>query len=189
MIGANKNGSRLACFAVQLRVAECKGFRAVGRKSLVFLVVYTPQLCSERWRCGLKTVLRLVFALAVFFAVVLPALGQGTYTQLDVPGSIQTYIFGVNGAGDIVGQYEDTSNNFHGFLLSGGVYTTIDYPGTQSTSANGINDVGQIVGSTFPLNVGFLYDVNSQTFTQIKYPANGSITVAFGINNGGTIVG
>jgi uncharacterized membrane protein len=129
-----------------------------------------------------------VCLLAVLLIASAPlALAQGTYTQLDVPGSLETWIFGINTAGDMVGQYVDTGNKSHGFLLSGGVYTTIDYPGAASTSANGINDVGQIVGST--IDTGFRYDVPTQTFTEVRFPGNGLFTVPFKINNAGTIVG
>jgi probable HAF family extracellular repeat protein len=127
---------------------------------------------------------------ALFLAVLLiasVALAQGTYIQIDVPGSLDTWIFGINTAGDMVGQYVDAGNKSHGFLLSGGVYITIDYPAATSTSANGINDVGQIVGST--VDTGFRYDVQTQTFTEVKFPGNGLFTVPFKINNAGTIVG
>jgi uncharacterized membrane protein len=126
--------------------------------------------------------------LAVLLIASVPlALAQGTYTQIDAPGSLETWIFGINTAGDMVGQYVDAGNKSHGFLLSGGVYTTIDYPAATSTSANGINDVGQIVGST--VGTGFRYDVQTQTFTEVRFPADGLFTVPFKINNAGTIVG
>jgi len=70
-----------------------------------------------------------VCILAAFVIAFVPlALGQGTYTQIDVPGATTTVIQGINAAGDVVGSYND-SNGSHGFLLSSGVFTTIDYPG------------------------------------------------------------
>ena len=116
------------------------------------------------------------------------ALAQGTYTQIDVPGAVSTQAIGINTAGDIVGSYQDSSNNYHGFLLSAGSYTTIDAPGSLNTSATGINDVGQIIGSSG--HAGFLYDLGTQTFTEVKFRSNGSShTTPQGINNAGTIVG
>ena len=53
---------------------------------------------------------------------------------------------GINDAGQIVGDYRDSSDGIHGFLYSGGAFTTIDVPGAQHL-ASGINDAGQIVGS------------------------------------------
>jgi probable HAF family extracellular repeat protein len=46
----------------------------------------------------------------------------------------------INAAGQIVGNYNDSSGGLHGFLYSGGVYTTIDAPlGAQGTVVYGIN--------------------------------------------------
>jgi hypothetical protein len=52
---------------------------------------------------------------------------------------------GINDAGQIVG----TTNDRHGFLLSGGIFTNFDVPSANpgiGTIARGINDAGQIVG-------------------------------------------
>ena len=137
----------------------------------------------------MKTLRKTIFWLLVFHFASVLVLAQGTYTQIDVPGAVQTEVFGINTASDIVGNYEVNNATYHGFLLSNGVYTTIDYPGASSSEATGINDVGQIVGAYFGATFGgFLYDVQSQTFTNIDFP--GSIqTYATAINNAGTIVG
>src|SRR5262249_45463686 len=68
--------------------------------------------------------------------------GGYIFQTIDVPGSVATVAFGINGAGQIVGQFDGS----HGFLDSGGVFTTIDVPGASETTARGINDRGQIVG-------------------------------------------
>ncbi len=73
------------------------------------------------------------------------ALGQGTYTQIDVPRATQTYGNGINSAGDVVGSYLDSSNVQRGFLLSDETFTTIDNPLGGWTYASGINDHGQVV--------------------------------------------
>jgi probable HAF family extracellular repeat protein len=61
-----------------------------------------------------------------------------------------TFAYGINDAGQIVGEYSDASGS-HGFLLSAGKYTTLDDPSAggplSSTVAWGINNKGQIVGS------------------------------------------
>jgi probable HAF family extracellular repeat protein len=71
-------------------------------------------------------------------------LDNGSYTTLDVPGSLQTFASGINDAGQIVGEYWDISG--HGFLFDNGNYTTLDVPGGFSAVATGINASGQIVG-------------------------------------------
>jgi hypothetical protein len=73
---------------------------------------------------------------------------HGQYTTLDDPlasGGV-TEASGINGKGQIVGQYNDKTT-IHGFLLSGGQYTTLDNPlTTHQTLASGINGHVQIVG-------------------------------------------
>jgi probable HAF family extracellular repeat protein len=132
-----------------------------------------------------------VLSLAVLLLASVPlALAQGTYTQIDEPNAVgQTYCYGIDTAGDIVGYYVDASRVGHGFLLSGGTYTTIDYPGSSGTLVTGMNDNGQIVGFTGSTpTVGFLYDLTSQTFTTIRHP-HAFQTFPYAINNAGTIAG
>jgi probable HAF family extracellular repeat protein len=60
-----------------------------------------------------------------------------------------TAAFGINDMGQIVGQFTDSKERLHGFLLSGGTYFTIDDPlGVDVSFASGINGSGQIVGDT-----------------------------------------
>ena len=138
------------------------------------------------------TLRKTILSLAALLAASAPlGLAQGTYIQIDVPGAIWTAVSGSNTAGDIVGCYAETGDLQHGFLLSSGVYTTIDAPGAEGyTFASGINDLGQIVGYSIGSTgvTGFLYDVQSKTFTTIVLPSQYG-TYAVAINNAGTIVG
>jgi probable HAF family extracellular repeat protein len=133
-------------------------------------------------------------ALAAAFVIALSSLvlAQGTYTQIDVPGAIDTYGNGIDSAGDIVGSYIDSSFNYHGFLLSNGTYTTLNYPGASYTFPLDINDKGQIagyaVGSSQNVVYGFFYDVATQTFTTLSDPNEGK-TEPCCINNSGFIGG
>jgi len=132
--------------------------------------------------------MKLSFAVLLLTASVPLALAQGTYTQIDVPGSLGTECLSVDSAGDLIGEYIDSSDNWHGFLYSNGVVTNIDYPGASYTYPFGINDVGQIVGDADGLGIGFLYDVQAQTFQKVSDP-QASITDALSINNSGAIAG
>ena len=67
-----------------------------------------------------------------------------TFTTLDVPGAGETGAFGINDAGQVVGDFRDSSG--HGFINTGGTFTTLDVPGASLTQAVGINDAGQVVG-------------------------------------------
>ena len=64
-----------------------------------------------------------------------------------MPGARGTLAFNISAQGDIVGVYNDSSGNGHGFLLSKGKFTTIDVPGAVYTEADSINVQGDIVGT------------------------------------------
>ncbi|HMH01049.1 MAG TPA: hypothetical protein VK555_06530 [Terriglobales bacterium] len=115
-----------------------------------------------------------------------------TFTTIDVPGAGYTGVFGINIAGDMVGNYGQSINgDSHGFLCSNGSFTYFDYPGQSVTAPSGINDFGVIVGyaSKTPGATqvfGFLYD--GITYTVLRAPGNPA-TFASAINNAGWVVG
>ena len=78
----------------------------------------------------------------------------GSFTTIDVPGPTNTYAFGVNDTGQILGSFLYATGGPHGFLATGGSFTTIDVPGSLGTNASGINNAGQIVGD---FNDGITY--------------------------------
>jgi probable HAF family extracellular repeat protein len=137
----------------------------------------------------MTTICKSIFSLAVLLLTSSPlALAQGTYTQIDYPGAIYTAAVGIDTAGDVSGFYQDQSGTYHGFILSGGTYTSIDYPGATWTELYGLNDIGQVVGTADEETIGFLYEIQSQTFTQLACQC-ATKTIPYAINNAGTIVG
>lgn len=137
----------------------------------------------------MTTIRKAVLLSTIFLIASAPlALAQGTYTQFDVPGALFTVGLGIDTAGDVVGYYEDTSSVIHGFFLSNGTYSTIDYPGSSLTELTGINDQGQIIGLTRIHNLGFVYDLQNQTFTEINHP-HASYTYPYAINSAGVVGG
>src|SRR5208337_977463 len=68
------------------------------------------------------------------------SLSNGTYTSLNYPGAQDTYAYGINDRGTIVGWYEESGVNY-AFSLSNGTYTTLNFP----SMPYGINDAGTIV--------------------------------------------
>jgi uncharacterized membrane protein len=66
-------------------------------------------------------------------------------TTIDYPGATQTFVLGINAAGDVVGAYDDAFGE-HGFVLSNGQGASFDWPGATWTDAYGINSRGDIVG-------------------------------------------
>jgi probable HAF family extracellular repeat protein len=116
----------------------------------------------------------------------------GKFTSLfDVPGALGTVAYGINAAGSIVGEYADSSNTVHGFVLQGGSLTRLDSTGTGTvkTIATGINAAGSII-------VG--YDVDGSN-TAHGFVLQGGIytpdsvtdalnTYIYGINAAGTSI-
>src|SRR2546430_11806852 len=117
-----------------------------------------------------------------------------TYTTIDDPlATTRTSARDINNAGQIVGEYIDSSNHLHGFLLSGGTYTILDDPLATpgaGTSAYGINASGQIVGKyTDASNHVHGYLLSAGTYTTLDYSMTSTTTVAWDINTFGQIVG
>ena len=111
-----------------------------------------------------------------------------TFNTIDVPGAGFTAVLGINGTGEMVGDYgQFVGGATHGFSYMNGSFTYFDYPGETVTVPSGINDSGLITGYTGTNPIfGFLYD--GTTFTTIQ-DGSDSATYTFGINNAGLIVG
>jgi len=71
---------------------------------------------------------------------------NGNFEPFDVPGSNLTQAWDMNPAGDVVGNYRDTTGKSHGFLLKAGQFTSLDFPSAINTQARGINPGGEVVG-------------------------------------------
>lgn len=127
-------------------------------------------------------------------------LGLHTAVQADplvvvnFPGAAKTELRAINNAGQIVGNFVDSSGRFHGFRFdrATNTFTTIDIAGAANTLLFGINNNGQMVGSfgdsLSGLTRGFL--MNGIGSTAIPFDVPGALsTQAFGINDLGQIVG
>jgi len=79
----------------------------------------------------------------------------GTYTVVDFPGAVDSYLDGINDGGVIQGQIFDTQFFAHGFTgTSGGVFTITDYPLPDMTAIVGIDDAGDLCGAYWPTFAG-----------------------------------
>ena len=134
---------------------------------------------------------------ALFAALVPAAISQTTvsvtynYAPLSYPGAPVTNVNGINNSNVIVGYYYDSQYFVHGFVYRAGKYAPVNFPGATMTEVLGINDNSDIVGMyQMPgtLNFhGFLR--HNGVFTKINDPSAKIGTMAYGINNAGTIVG
>jgi len=138
------------------------------------------------------------FAVAVLVSAQTVTAQQYTYTSIDFPGAMQTSAAGINDSDQVVGNYEDNSGAYHGFLWSAGQFTSIDFPSApggavSGTVAMGINNTGQIVGYYFGGGGngchGFL--LSGGSFSSFDFPSASNLvcTLPMAINDSGEIVG
>jgi hypothetical protein len=116
---------------------------------------------------------------------------QGVLVNIDI-GVNNTEASGINDAGVVVGQYEDSSFNDHGFVWYKGAFATLDVPatGTVDTDAYGISSDNDIVGGYQDASFndhGFLLR-KGVYYYPIDYPG-ASTTKLTGINDEGWVVG
>jgi probable HAF family extracellular repeat protein len=107
---------------------------------------------------------------------------NGVYTTIDVPGTQFTEAWGINDNGQIVG-----TSSLGGFVDVNNSFTTISLQSV--TFALGINNAGQVVGRYGGSNGGLdgFLDTNG-SITTIDWPG-ATISLAYGINDSGQIVG
>jgi probable HAF family extracellular repeat protein len=105
---------------------------------------------------------------------------NGVTTNLGSLGS-DSYAYGINNAGQIVGYYYNNSGNLEGFIWQNGHNTSLP----AFAQASGINDSGQIIGSESTSNFAGI-DTNGSMVTLNEL---GIYSQAFGINNAGAVVG
>ena len=108
--------------------------------------VIRPSCVRSANRTKCKTLMLLTATTVLATLPISVGLSAQQFTTIDVPGATATFALSTNPPGDIVGDYQDSRGNSHGFLLRKGKFTTIDVPGATHTEAIGINPPGDIVG-------------------------------------------
>jgi probable HAF family extracellular repeat protein len=118
------------------------------------------------WRDGTTTFLPTLggpsaYATATAGGAVVGASVSGDFTRGFIyrDGDIQrigtlyggdSYAYGINTSGQVVGASTDAAGNSRAFLYSGGTLTDLGTLGGTTAQANGINDAGMIVGGSQP---------------------------------------
>jgi len=69
------------------------------------------------------------------------------FTNIDVPGATNTYVFDINDRGETVGYYTDAAGVNHGFVERHGKFTTVDVPGALITLIFGNDARGDLAGA------------------------------------------
>jgi uncharacterized membrane protein len=120
-------------------------------------------------------------------------LSNGTFTEYDVPGAVQTNLLSINDAGDFTGGVDpDGSGIFHAFFSHGRTLTSWTVPGAVLTLAYEINNSKQLVVGYFIDSSGILHGYYRDTTGALHFPIDpsGSVgTVLFGLNDKNLVVG
>ncbi len=115
---------------------------------------------------------------------------NGTVRDLGTLGGDNSYAYGINDSGLIVGYSQTTGNaTYHAFIDSGGLMTDLGTLGGSYSMATGVNNSGQVVGVASPggsATFAFLY--SDGTMTELP-TLLGQGSQADAINNSGQIVG
>ncbi len=132
-------------------------------------------------------------------------LSNGAFTSIDFPGASSTEAWRVNDNGVILGKYRSTTDDkWHLYLLNSGSFSPLaDFPGAAQSAPDGYAHLGGLnlqgdITSTYCSSAcnnlfsssasvhGFL--LSRGVYTTIE-PASAILSLAFGINGGGDIVG
>ncbi len=129
---------------------------------------------------------------SVFFLAVASAYAQPTFTSIDCPGEGETTARSINNHGEMVGRTGQNHQD-HAVLIAGGKCTPLapkTVLDTNFSEAFKNNDSGDVVGyfrDSTGTSHGFLLSKKGM-LTILDFPG-ASDTVAWGINESGTVVG
>jgi hypothetical protein len=119
-------------------------------------------------------------------------LSNGTFTEYDVPGALETNLLSINDAGDFTGGFDpDGSGIFQAFVSVGGTLTSFSVPGAASTFAYETNNSNQLVVGYY-IDSGILHGYFRDTNGALHFPIDPSgstATVLFGLNDRNWVVG
>jgi hypothetical protein len=120
-------------------------------------------------------------------------LSNGTFTQYDVPGALETNLLSINDAASFTGGFDpDGSGIFQGFVSVGGTLTSFSVPAALSTFAYETNNSNQLVVGYYIDSSGILHgyfrDANGALHFPID-PTGSTATVLFGLNDRNWVVG
>jgi hypothetical protein len=114
---------------------------------------------------------------------------SGTFTEFSIAGAQDTYIHGLNDAGDFSGYSNDASGTVTGFVSIAGSVTSFRV-NDASTFVYDMNNLGQCVGNyqDGPRTVGFRREADGTVSDSIAVPG-ARLTVLYGTNDRDSMVG
>jgi hypothetical protein len=116
----------------------------------------------------------------------------GTFTEYDVPATVQTNLLSINDGGDFTGGFDpDGSGIFQGFISVDGTLSSFSVPGAAGTFAYEINNSEELTVGYYIDGVvlhGYYRDANGALHFPID-PTGSTATVLFGLNDRNWVVG
>jgi hypothetical protein len=118
-------------------------------------------------------------------------LSNGTFTQYDFPGALETNLLSINDVDDFTGGFDpDGSGIFQAFISVDGTLTSFSVPGAASTFAYEINNSEELTVGYYILGVLHGYYRDSDGALHFPIDPSGSVgTVLFGLNDRNWVVG
>jgi hypothetical protein len=120
-------------------------------------------------------------------------LSGDTFTEYDLPGTVQTNLLGINEPGDLTGAFDpDGSGIFQAFIDRGGTITSYSVPGAVGTFAYEINNNKKLTVGYYIDASGILHGQYRDHSGVLHFPIDppGSVgTVLFGVDNKNSVVG
>ena len=120
------------------------------------------------------------------------SIGTQTFSaDINDPNGVSTTTAAINNAGLLVGFDTDAAGNTHGFVDQNGNFTEVNAPGATTTSLLGVNNNGLAVGFDVVNGAmnGLLYNIGTDTFTELNDPLGVGTTTFNGVNDLGQVVG
>jgi probable HAF family extracellular repeat protein len=115
-------------------------------------------------------------------------LDGGVYKIIFDAQGVQTVVNGINAAGDMVGFWDDTAFNIHGFVYRAGVFNDITIPGGNLyTIPSGLN-ASALVGTYSTAGVIHSFLLQGGVVTILEYPG-ATYSNAYSINTAGEVIG
>jgi hypothetical protein len=119
-------------------------------------------------------------------------LSGGTFTEYDVPGTVQTNLLSINDVNDFTGGFDpDGSGIFQAFVSVDGTLTSFSVPGAAGTFAYEINNSEELTVGYYIDGVilhGYYRDSSGTLHFPID-PSGSTTTVLFGLNDRNWVVG
>ena len=114
-----------------------------------------------------------------------------TYTPFDVASAVQTFLLGVNDAGDFAGSYDNGAGTIQAFVDIAGSVTSFSVAGSSVTHAQSLNATNQAVGEYYDASSnyhGYFRDTDGTLTFPLDFPGSTS-TILNWINDRNLIVG